>query len=115
MPKSGGMGERVPPATAMRLSQQHREAIRRVVADAVGPAATVRLFGSRVDDSKRGGDVDLLIEMPVEPSDVFALQRRLSARLLRVLDSRPVDVLVIGPATPRETVHEEALRHGVLL
>lgn len=99
----------------MRLSQQHREAILRVVADVVGPAATVRLFGSRVDDSTRGGDVDLLIELPVEPSDVFARQRRLSARLLRALDARPGDVLVIGPVTHRDSVHQEALQHGVLL
>ena len=75
----------------------------------------MRLFGSRVNDSTRGGDVDLLIELPAEPEHLFDLQRRLSAQLLRALDSRPVDVLVVGPRTPRESVHEEALRHGVLL
>lgn len=99
----------------MRLSQQHREAILRVVADAFGPEATVRLFGSRVDDDKRGGDVDLLIELPAEPADVFGLQRQLSTQLLRVLDSRPVDVLILGPDTRHASVHVEALRDGVLL
>ena len=99
----------------MRLSQQHRQAILRVVAETCGPEARVRLFGSRVDDSMRGGDVDLLIELPTEPEHVFELQRRLYAKLLRALDSRPVEVLVVGPRTPRESVHEEALRHGVLL
>ena len=99
----------------MRLSQQHRQAILRVVAETCGPKARVRLFGSRVDDSRRGGDVDLLIELPAEPEQVFDLQRRLSAQLLRALDSRPVDVLVVGPRTRRDSVHDEALRHGVLL
>ena len=99
----------------MRLSQQHREAILQVVSDTCGPDSQVRLFGSRVDDSQRGGDVDLLIEVPVDPDDVFGLQRRLYARLLRVLDERPVDVLVVGPRTRRAAVHVEALRHGVLL
>lgn len=75
----------------------------------------MRLFGSRLDDSSRGGDVDLLIQLPAEPEHVFDLQRRLSTQLLRALDSRPVDVLIVGPHTPRESVHEEALRHGVPL
>ena len=85
----------------MRLSPTHRDAILQVVSDMCGPDAQVRLFGSRVDDTKRGGDVDLLVELAAEPDDVFDLQRRLYARLLRALDSRPVDVLVLGPRTPR--------------
>ena len=101
--------------TAMRLSRQHRQAILRVVTETCGPEARVRLFGSRLDDARRGGDVDLLIELPTEPEHVFDLQRRLSVQLLRALDSRPVDVLVVGPSTPRASVHEEALLHGVLL
>lgn len=99
----------------MRLSRQHRQEILRVVTETCGPEARVRLFGSRLDDARRGGDVDLLIELPTEPEHVFDLQRRLSVQLLRALDSRPVDVLVVGPSTPRASVHEEALLHGVLL
>lgn len=99
----------------MRLSQDHRAAILRIVSETCGPDARVRLFGSRVDDAQRGGDVDLLVEVPSEPDDVYDLQRRLYARLLRALDSRPVDVLVLGPRTPRAGVHVAALTHGVLL
>ena len=99
----------------MRLSSAHHDAILQVVSDVCGPDARVRLFGSRVDDTKRGGDVDLLVELAAEPDDVFDLQRRLYARLLRALDSRPVDVLVLGPRTPRAAVHLEALQHGVVL
>ena len=99
----------------MRLSSPHRQAILRVVAETCGPAARVHLFGSRTDDSMRGGDIDLLVELPVEPTQLFDLQRQLSAKLFRALDSRPVDVLIVGPRTPRASVHDEALRHGVLL
>lgn len=99
----------------MRLSDQHRQAILRAVGEACGPQARVRLFGSRVDDAKRGGDVDLLIELPYDPDDVHALQQQLYVKLLRALDGRPVDVLVVGPQTLRGPVHEEALREGVLL
>jgi predicted nucleotidyltransferase len=99
----------------MRLSAEHRQAVLRVVGEACGPRARVRLFGSRADDTGRGGDVDLLVEVPDDPDDVHELQRRLHVKLLRALDGRPVDVLVLGPGTPRRPVHEEALRDGVLL
>ncbi len=36
--------------------------IRTAVAETFGEDANIWLFGSRVDDNKRGGDIDLLIE-----------------------------------------------------
>ena len=99
----------------MRLSEQHRQAILQVVTAVCGPHALVRLFGSRLDDGKRGGDVDLMVELPFEPQDIFALQRDLHVKLLRALDERPVDVLVVGPQTYRQRVHQEAISEGVLL
>lgn len=102
-------------AGSMRLSEQHRRAIVQAVVAICGPQARVRLFGSRADESKRGGDVDLLVEIPYDPEDLYALQRELSVSLLRALEGRPVDVLIVGPHTPRQPVHEEALREGIVL
>lgn len=48
----------------MRLSEQHRQVIKRLVAELVGADAQVLLFGSRVDDEARGGDVDVLVIDP---------------------------------------------------
>ena len=44
---------------APTLDQQ--TAIRTTVAETFGEEANIWLFGSRVDDNKRGGDIDLLI------------------------------------------------------
>ncbi|NEX15935.1 MAG: DNA polymerase III subunit beta, partial [Halochromatium sp.] len=45
----------------MRLNAHQRETIKQAARGCFGADATVRLFGSRVDDHKRGGDIDLFI------------------------------------------------------
>jgi predicted nucleotidyltransferase len=44
----------------MRLRDTERQAIVRAIRSA-DPGAAVYLFGSRVDDSAKGGDIDLLV------------------------------------------------------
>jgi len=48
----------------MRLNPHQCEIIRKVVAELAGEDAVSSLFGSRVDDNARGGDIDLLVEIP---------------------------------------------------
>ena len=43
----------------MRLTQRQIQAIKQVAAEVFGCNAKTYLFGSRVDDSQRGGDIDL--------------------------------------------------------
>ncbi|SDY63996.1 nucleotidyltransferase domain-containing protein [Nitrosomonas sp. Nm58] len=45
----------------MRLTQNQVMTIRQAVAGIFGAGAQAWLFGSRVNNSKRGGDIDLLI------------------------------------------------------
>jgi predicted nucleotidyltransferase len=44
----------------MRLTFEQIATIRAIVAEFAGSDASVRLFGSRLDDAARGGDVVLL-------------------------------------------------------
>jgi len=46
----------------MRLTHTQQAAIRASVNRVIGAKSRIWLFGSRVNDSKRGGDIDLLID-----------------------------------------------------
>ncbi|ADV46792.1 nucleotidyltransferase domain-containing protein [Nitratifractor salsuginis] len=57
----------------MRLSKEERKLLKRTLAE-MSKEAELYLFGSRVDDRKRGGDIDLLV-----------VDKRLSKKDLRKL------------------------------
>lgn len=75
----------------------------------------MRLFGSRVDDDSRGGDLDLLVEsgQPIAGRQQKSLQ--LVARLRRRLGDQPIEVLVPDPEVRTQPVHEQARRTGIPL
>ena len=93
----------------MRLSLQQAAAIRRVVRETAGEDAEVYLFGSRLLDEEKGGDVDLLVVVPREIGNPALLIARLEARISRALDGRRVDVIVKAPNLKQLPIHEIAL------
>lgn len=100
---------------AMRLNDSQIAAIRRITREQAGESATVRLFGSRLDDSAKGGDVDLLIELPDSVADPAPLSARIAGRISRELDNRKVDVVLAAPNLMTLPIHEIARREGCLL
>lgn len=99
----------------MRLSSEQVAAIREGVAHLAGAAARVWLFGSRVRDDERGGDVDLLLELDEAVAEPALLSARLAARVSRVMHGRKVDVLIKAPNLMRLPIHAIALAEGVRL
>lgn len=85
----------------MRLTDSQRSIVREEVARAFGEDASVRLFGSRVDDHARGGDIDLHIEADAPSDELLERELRLRARLWRRLGDRRIDVVVL----PRGRTH----------
>lgn len=96
----------------MRLTDQTREIIRQTTKEIFGPQARVSLFGSRTNDRLKGGDIDLLVELPEPVDDRLRLSLTLVARLQRKLGDRAIDVIVLDPRTPRQPIHDVAQQTG---
>lgn len=99
----------------MRLSIEQVAAIRKDVSLIVGDAARVWLFGSRVRDDARGGDIDLLLELNEPVAEPAQLSARLAARVSRSMYGRKVDVLLQAPNLLRLPIHAIALAEGIRL
>jgi predicted nucleotidyltransferase len=75
----------------MRLSAVEIAALRTALKGV--PWAHVWLFGSRVDDSRRGGDIDILVHT-AHPA--FAVAHEISSRYAAAVDGQ-LDVLALDP------------------
>ena len=97
----------------MRLTSGQIEMILEEVTRVLGDEAAVWLYGSRLQDRARGGDVDLMLDVPDQPSirDLAVLRDRLEARL-----GLPCDLLVRArseaPTAFLQMVAAQAIRLG---
>lgn len=96
----------------MRLSDQERRIIRNAAAEIFGPDARVILFGSRVDDARRGGDIDLFVETP-DTADILAKKMRFAVQLQMRLGEQKIDIVVA--TDPSRLIEQEARRTGVAI
>ena len=99
----------------MRLTPTQIDTIHRTAQAVLGEGARVTLFGSRVDDLARGGDVDLLIEVPQALPEPALMSARIASRLSRAFEGRHVDVLLKAPNLQEFAIHRVAAQQGVPL
>ena len=93
---------------AMRISEELARRATAIIARSYGESAKVWLFGSRANDAKRGGDVDLFVE--ASPQDLMAAMR-CKADLGDLFDLE-VDLIVGDGSKP---IHRLAKQTGVRL
>ena len=95
----------------MRVPRQELQLAVQLVRKHLGASADVWLFGSRVDDSKKGGDIDVYVESD-SPQPALPLARargELADELGRHVD------LVVNNHTRNEPIFEIAKTQGVRL
>jgi uncharacterized protein len=105
----------------MRLSANQIQAIRQAATAAFGQGTSVWLFGSRVDDAKKGGDIDLLVcpqtqiaSDAVVGQQTFMQKIKMLTLLERHLGERKVDLVVEQPQDMRPIV-QVAHKTGIKL
>lgn len=95
----------------MRLQSKEIQTIIQVAKEIYGEGVKIYLFGSRLNDEKRGGDIDLLVRTEGEKRNVLA-RIRMIARLKQYLGDRKIDI--IGDHEDSPVVYE-ALKNGIQL
>jgi len=98
--------------SSMRLTKDAVKLIRHSVGD-VCEGAEIWLFGSRVDDRRKGGDIDLYIETGNEMQ--LTDQLRLTSRLQRALGFRKIDLVIRTPDSAERSIFQTAKKTGVRL
>ena len=83
----------------MRLSNFYQETIKSTGLEIFGNDTKIYLFGSRADDTKRGGDIDLYIDA-INNNDLFEkiqfltkLHKRLGDKLMLLFQRIKIDQL----------------------
>jgi predicted nucleotidyltransferase len=99
----------------MRLTESQKQIIREEVLRAFGRNAQVHVFGSRLDDDQRGGDIDLYIEAEGGAGDLLDRELALYARLQRRLGEQRIDLIVRNPDQPARPVDRHARATGIAL
>lgn len=97
----------------MRIQEKEAHIIKNAVQNIFGQAAEVFLFGSRADDSKKGGDIDLYIETQTE-ENIFRKKIDLIRVLYKLLGEQKIDI-VINNFTDSLYIHEVARNEGIRL
>ena len=103
----------------MRISDQQKKAILESVAAELGADARVFLFGSRVDDTKRGGDIDLFVEIPFKIDNMVRKKLRILSQIQRRIGEQKIDLIItyLGEFSEENLplVIKNAQQDGILL
>ena len=93
----------------MRLKEEEISAIKQVIHQ-FDPDAPIYLFGSRVDDARRGGDIDLLVL-----SEKISLEDKIKLKVMlyEQLGEQKIDIVL--PSKSNEAFVNLAKKEGILL
>lgn len=97
----------------MRLTDHEINVIRLSAKSFFGPGTRIFLFGSRTDDSRKGGDIDLYVEAekPTQLQDKISFITHLKMNL----GDQKIDVVVNAPNKNDKRIFHIARQTGVEL
>jgi len=98
----------------MRLTKYEQEAIKQSFLETFG-SGQIYLFGSRVDDSLKGGDIDLYLLLDEKYSQAILFEKKLDflGQIQEKIGHQKIDI-IISKDTKR-SIEQEARKTGVML
>ena len=98
----------------VRLQPNEIAAIRMAAKSAFGEDVVVRLFGSRCDPARKGGDIDLHFEVARGVATDAAVEQ-FEAQLFRAIDPQKVDKIFTERGSSPCIFGQIAMRDGIAL
>ena len=95
----------------MRLPKHYQKVIKEKFREFFGEGE-IYLFGSRVDDSKRGGDIDLYLELK-NHTNLFKKKLKFLSRVKREIGEQKIDV--VFNTDSNRLIEKEAKEWGIRL
>ena len=97
----------------MRLTTEQVQHIKKHILNIYGTGTHAYLFGSRVDDNAKGGDIDIFIES--DKASPLLDKLKFISLLQMSIGLQKVDVLVKTPASKHRSIFDTAKNNGVKL
>lgn len=100
----------------MRLTPEQQHIIKTTLQKYFGQSSRIWLFGSRVDDHAKGGDIDLYLEPEIQMPDAV-VEAKLDALvdLHRRLGEQKIDLIIRRQQAEPLPIHRIARETGVPL
>ena len=101
----------------MRLNAQEVNTIKKLAIKFFGKDTKVYIFGSRADNKRRGGDIDIYVEVFADDEEkLFDAKTFFIVQLRAVLGEQKIDVVVKNlAASEKLPIFKVARSEGVLL
>ncbi|MEJ5284991.1 MAG: nucleotidyltransferase domain-containing protein [Brevinematales bacterium] len=97
----------------MRLSLSEQNEIKRVIEKFFGSDCNIYIFGSRVYDDKKGGDIDIFVETNLDTKEMVRAKIKALVELENILGERKIDLVIKNPFIPEDLIHKLAKEEGV--
>lgn len=100
----------------MRLTEHQQTVIKQTLQKHFGRHSDIRLFGSRIDDNARGGDIDLYIEPEIQSAEQI-VEAKLNAlvELHIKLGEQKIDLVINRKSGKHLPIYKFAQETGIRL
>lgn len=101
----------------MRINNIQTKVLKHIATELFGPQVRLLLFGSRTDDLRRGGDIDLYVtEVTLTGQEALDAKLRFLVKAKQQLGDQRIDlILAPEPGQPPSAIHRVAEQTGILL